>query len=301
MSSVRPMKLLFRILKSSFTDKLAYFSAIVGGLCWLIHARYPAIFPGQLKATAHIYMTIVASLAAGILIAKYVLMEGYLRSMQEVRAEKEAFAVIIQRLEETLQEIKEEKDRISERESALKNKLKSFENSAMEAQLSSLRKKIRMDEEDRKISLAFLAHELGNHLQELVDNVNDRDIARAAAVLKRETQLLETEIKKGKMSLYELILNINDMREHAYDLTLIMLQSGDGQEENVRDHRQPRNFPWFDAETDPSRIDRIYKFLKVAFHPDRFSSEGLTEEAKIHFQEAVQAYSTLKERLRATH
>ena len=295
------MKLLFRILKSSFTDKLAYFSAIVGGLCWLIHARYPAIFPGQLKATAHIYMTIVASLAAGILIAKYVLMEGYLRSMQEVRAEKEAFAVIIQRLEETLQEIKEEKDRISERESALKNKLKSFENSAMEAQLSSLRKKIRMDEEDRKISLAFLAHELGNHLQELVDNVNDRDIARAAAVLKRETQLLETEIKKGKMSLYELILNINDMREHAYDLTLIMLQSGDGQEENVRDHRQPRNFPWFDAETDPSRIDRIYKFLKVAFHPDRFSSEGLKEEAKIHFQEAVQAYSTLKERFRATH
>ena len=111
-----PMKLLFRILKSSFTDKLAYFSAIAGGLCWLIHARYPAIFPGQLKATAHIYTTIAASLAAGMLIAKYVLMEGYLRSIQEVRAEKEAFAVIIKRLEETLREMKEERDRISERE-----------------------------------------------------------------------------------------------------------------------------------------------------------------------------------------
>src|SRR3972149_4533415 len=144
MSSVRPMKLLFRILKSSFTDNLAYFSALAGGLCWLIHARSPAIFPGQLKATAHIYTTIAASLAAGMLIAKYVLMEGYLRSIQEVRAEKEAFAVIIKRLEETLREMKEERDRISERESVLKNRLKSFESSAMEAQLSSLRKKIRM-------------------------------------------------------------------------------------------------------------------------------------------------------------
>jgi preprotein translocase subunit Sec63 len=81
----------------------------------------------------------------------------------------------------------------------------------------------------------------------------------------------------------------------------IRLQSGGGQEESVRDHRQPHDFPWFNAETDPSQIDRIYKFLKVAFHPDRFSSKGLKEEAKIHFQEAVQAYNALKERLRATH
>jgi len=103
------------------------------------------------------------------------------------------------------------------------------------------------------------------------------------------------------MSLYEVVLTINEIREHTYDLTLIRLQSGNGQEESVRDHRQPRDFSWFNAETDPSRIDRIYKFLKVAFHPDRFSSEGLKEEAKIHFQEAMQAYSTLKERLRGTH
>ena len=134
------MKLLFRILKSSFTDKLAYISAVVGALCWVVHARYPALFPGQLKATAHLYTTIVASLAAGMLIAKYVFMEGYSRSMQEVNAEKEAFAVIIQRLEGTLLEIKEERDRISERELVLKSKLKSVENSVTEAQLGSLRK-----------------------------------------------------------------------------------------------------------------------------------------------------------------
>lgn len=291
--------MLFNILKSPFTDRLAYVSAVVGALCWLVHARYPAIFPGQLKAMAHIYATVLASLAGGMLIAKYVFMEGYLRSMQELNAEKEAFGVIIQRLEAAMLEIKEERDRISERESVLKNKLKSFENSATEAQLGSLRKKIRMDEEDRKTSLALLAHELRDHLREL-DDVDDGDIARAAAVLKKETQLLENEIKKGEMSLYELVLTISGIREHIYDLTLIRLQSG-GQEESVRDHRQPRDFPWFAAETDPSRLDRIYKFLRVAFHPDRFSSERLKEEAKIHFQEAVQAYNTLKERFRATH
>jgi len=294
------MKLLFRILKSSFTDKLAYISAVAGALCWLVHAWYPAILPGQLRATAHIYVTILASLAAGMMIAKYVLMEGYLRSMQVLITEKDAFAATIAKLEGTMLEIREDRDRISERESVLKNKLKSFENSETEAQLSSLRKKIRLDDEDRKTCLSFLVHELKNRLQEL-DNVNDQDIAQAAAVLKKETQMVEDEIKKGTVSLYELVLKINEIREYIHDLAIIRLQSGDGQGENVRDHRQPRDFPWFDADADPSSIDRIYKFLKVAFHPDRFSSEGLKKEATTYFQETVRAYRTVKERLRSTH
>ena len=295
------MKLLFRILKSPFTDKLAYVSAVVGVLCWVIHARYPALFPGSLKASAHIYATVFASLAGGMLIAKYVFMEGYLRAIQELNAEKEAFAGIIQRMEGDIREIREERDRISERESVLKNRLKSFENSEMASHLSSLRKKIRSHEEDEKTVLAFLLHELRGRLHDLDSIIDDREIVRSVAVLKKETQLLENEIKKGEMSLYELVLTINEIRDHTYDLTLIRLQSGNGQEESVRDHGQTGDFSWFNAETDLSRIDRIFKFLKVAFHPDRFSSEVLKEEAKIHFQEAVQAYSTLKERLRGTH
>lgn len=294
------MKLLFRILKSSFTDKLAYISAGAGALCWLVHAWYPAILPGQLKATAHIYMTILASLAAGMMVAKYVLMEGFLRTMKELLAENESFAGTIQRLEGAMLEIREDREQISERESVLKNKLKSFENSEKEAQLSSLRKKVRLDDEDRKTCLAFLVHELRNRLQEL-DNINDQDIVRAAAVLKKEIQMVEDEIKKGTVSLYELVLKINEIREYTHDLAIIRLQSGDGQGENIRDHRQPLDFPWFGADADPSRIDRIYKFLKVAFHPDRFSSEGLKKEATTYFQETVRAYSTLKERLRSTH
>lgn len=295
------MKLLFRIFQSSFTDRLAYSTAVAAALCWLLHAWHPALLPSQVRAGAHIYLTILASVAAGMMLAKYVLIEGFLRSLQNLLAEKEAFAATIQRLEVAMLEIREDREQISAREAILKSKLKNFENSETEAQLSSLRKKIRLDEEDRKTCLAFLLHELRNRLQEL-DKIADPEIAHVAAVLEKETQIVESEIKKGTVSLYELVLKINEIHDYIHDLAIIRLQSGEGQEEkDGHDHRQRRDFPWFDDQTDPSRLDRIYKFLKVAFHPDRFSSAGLKEEAKIHFQEAAQAYSTLKERLRTTH
>lgn len=293
------MKFLFNLLKSPFTDKLAYISAIVGALCWVIHARYPALFPGSLKASAHSYATVIASLAGGMLIAKYVLMEGYLRSMREIEAEKEAFTGIIQKMEGDIREIREERDKISECESVLKNRLKSLENGEMASQLSSLRKKIRSHEEDEKTVLAFLLHELRGHLHEL-DNIDDREIVRAAMVLKREIQLLDDEVKRGERSLYQLVLKMNEIRENIVDLTLIRLQSGDGHDESASGPRKPNDFRWVDSETDPSRLERIYKFLKVAFHPDRFSSAELKEEATAHFQEVVNAYTTLKERIR-TH
>jgi chromosome segregation ATPase len=294
------MKSLFNLLKSPFTDRLAYISAIVAALCWVIHARYPALFPGSLKASAHSYATVLASLAGGMLIAKYILMEGYLRSMQEIEAQKEAFAGVIQKMEGDIREIREERDKISERESVLKNRLKSLENGEMASQLSSLRKKIRSNEEDEKTVLAFLLHELRGRLHEL-DGVNDPEIARAVTVLNKEIQLLEDEIKKGERSLYQLVLKMNEIRENIVDLTLIRLQSDDGQKESATGHRKPNDFRWVDSETDPSRLERLYKFLKVAFHPDRFSSAELKEEATAHFQEVVKAYTTLKERLRATH
>jgi prefoldin subunit 5 len=293
------MKLLLKILRSSFTDKLAYVSAVAGALCWVIHARYPVLFPGSLKVSAHIYATVLASLAGGMLIAKYVFMGGYLRAIQELNAEKEAFEGTIQRMEGDIREIREERDSISERESALGNRLKSLENGEMAVQMSSLRKKIRSDEEDEKAVLGFLLHELRGHLHEL-DSVDDREIVRAVMVLKKELQLLESEIKKGERSLYELVLKMNEIRENVLDLTLIRLQSMGGQEENACGHRKPNGHQWFDGETDPSRVERVYKFLKVAFHPDRFSSTELKEEATMHFQEVVEAYSLLKDDSRAT-
>ena len=294
------MKLLFRLLQSSFIDKLAYLSAVAGALGWVIQARYPALFPGSLKTSVHIYGAVFAALAGGLLIAKTVFIEGHRRTIQEIQAEKEGLAAIIQRLEGDNLKIREERNRISERETVLQNRLKSFETSEMALQQSSLRKKIRSDEDDKRTALTFLLHDLRSRLQEL-EPLEDRDIVRAEAVLKKELQLLENEVKKGERSLYEMVLMINEIRDSILDLILLKLQSGAGLEEGPYGHWPPQDLHWFASETDPSRLERIYKFLKVAFHPDRFSSEGLKEEAKIHFQEAVQAYRTWKERLRTTH
>jgi len=38
----------------------------------------------------------------------------------------------------------------------------------------------------------------------------------------------------------------------------------------------------------------------VAFHPDRFSSDALKQDAKKYFQQTVQAYNSLKERVKTS-
>jgi hypothetical protein len=294
------MKLLFRLFQSSFVDKLAYLSAVIGALIWVIQGRYPALLPGSLKTSVHLYAVVFAALAGGMLIAKVIFIEGHRRTLQKIEAEKEGLNAIIQRLEGENLKIREERNSISERETVLQNRLKSFETSEMALLQSSLRKKIRSHEDDKRTALAFLLHDLRNRLREL-EPLENRDALHAEAVLKKELQLLENEVKKGERSLYEMVLMINEIRDSLLDLTLLKLQSDGGPEHAPYDHRSPRDLHWFASETDPSRLERIYKFLRVAFHPDRFSSEGLKEEAKIHFQEAVQAYRTWKERMRTTH
>ena len=84
-------------------------------------------------------------------------------------------------------------------------------------------------------------------------------------------------------------------------MTTIRLQALGGQADGVGSPEGPGEVPWFKVDTDPARIDSVYRFLKVAFHPDRFPSESLKEQAKQHFQQAGRAYSHVKERLRTTH
>lgn len=290
----------FRVLKSSFTDTLAYLSAVAGAACWVIHAWYPVFFPGPLRDTAHLSAVTLAALAAGMMIAKYVLLDGCSRSVQDARAEMQASAAAVQQLEATVMEARQERDRVAAREAALLDKLHRTDDNTTEAELISMRKRLRKDAEDRKASLAFLVRELRNHIQEL-DHVGDREIAHAAAVLKKETLVLDDEVKKGEKSLYELVLKMSEIQKHAYDLTTIGLQTSRGMGERGGDPGHIGEFPWVSTEVDPARVDGVYRFLKVAFHPDRFPSEALKEQAKLHFQQAGKAYSHFKERLRATH
>jgi len=149
------MKLLFRIVKSSFTDKLAYVSAVVSALCWLIHAWYPAMFSRSVKGNgAYLCDDLGLSGGGNDDCKNMFLWKAILRSMQELISwRKRRLPPLYRDSKWPCWKIREESNRISERESILKSKLKNFENSETEAQLSSLRKKIRLGEEDRKTCL----------------------------------------------------------------------------------------------------------------------------------------------------
>jgi hypothetical protein len=298
--SLERMRLLFRVLKSSFTDTLAYGAAVTAAVCWLIHLWSPAIWPGHLREAAHVWATIAAAMAAGMMIAKYVLIEECSRVVQQARAERDGVADVIRRLDATVLEARQERDRLFARESVLLAALKRIEQPEIEAELSALRKRIRKDADDRKAALVVLVRAVRSQIQELA-HVDDMDIAHAATVLTKETQWLDDEVKKGEKSLYELVLATSEIQEHAYDLMAIRLQSVGAKGDGGRDPQLAGEVPWFSAEVDPSRIDSVYRFLKVAFHPDRFPSEALKEQAKIHFQQAGRAYSLVKDRLRTTH
>lgn len=291
---------MFRILKSSVTDALAYISACAAAVCWVVHAWYPAALPGALRDTTHLAVTALAVLLGGMMVAKYVLLDGYARSVRVARAEAAANAASVRQLEATLSEARQERDRAVGREAALQTRLKRHEGAAAESELSSLRRRLRSDVDDRTSAVAYLLRELRSQIQEL-DYADDPDLAHAAGVLTKQTALLEDEIKKGDKSLYELTLAMSELQRHAHELATVRLQTAGGRPDGSGGAERSGDVPWFKAEADPARIDGVYKFLKVAFHPDRFPSEALKEQATLHFQQAGKAYSHLKERLRTTH
>lgn len=286
------MTIAFKIFKSGLTDKLAYGAAFISALWWVLHIKYPAAVPDFLKRTDPLYGALFSALAGEMLIAKYVFMGAYSQVIKKIMGEKEDLTVIIRKLKGDISEIEEERDSISERERLLKQRLNGLENTGSETQLSSLRKKIRAYEEDRKTALAYLVRELREQLME-AEKTDDKDIIGAVAVLRKEIQFLEDEVRRGGMSLYELILKAADIRESIFDLATLCLSTGERNES--MDYNR---FKWFDGETDLSRVEHVYKFLKVAFHPDRFSSGALKEEAHKHFQETLDAYKRLKEGVR---
>ncbi|MEI6666939.1 MAG: hypothetical protein WCP29_02200 [Acidobacteriota bacterium] len=294
------MKFFFRMLTAPVTDAAAYVSATAAAACWVVHAWYPAVLPGQVRESAPVWLTAVAALAAGMMLAKHVLLDSCARSIHEAHAETASRDAAVARLEGMLADVRQQQDRAEARESALVAKLKRTADASAEVELTTLRKRLRKEADDRISALGYLVRELKSHIGELA-RVDDRDIAHAAGVLAKETLLLEDEIKKGERSLYELVLATSQIQRHAYDLTAIRLETAGEQEDGGSVAPTLGEVPWFKADADPDRVDHVYRFLKVAFHPDRFGSESLKEQAKMHFQQAGKAYNHIKERLRATH
>ena len=285
--------MLYRLFISDVTDKLAYGSAIVAALWRLIFVLYPNAIPAILIGIDPLYVIAFAALSGGILVAKYVLLEGFSKSIQIVYDEKERLSGSVQEMSRTITEIRKEKDDLADRERGLKNRLARYEERGNDVNLAALRKKVRIHEDDKKAALTFLLRELQDHLNG-TEHVHDSEVIRSVNVLRRELALLDNEVKRGEKSFYEMVLKLADIRENIFDIVMLTASSQKAPENKA----WVSGSPWF--ESDPVRNERILKFLKVAFHPDRFTSASLKEEANRHFQRTMESFNSLKDRLKAS-
>jgi len=276
-------------MKSWIIDELAHGAVLLTMLWWFIYLQYPEAIQEPLKGVSPFYGVILSAFAVGMFINKYIFMSGYSHLVGELQAEKEGDIRLIQSLREDVAQIKEERDRTSEREESLGKRLEALEKRDIESEMRFMRKKMRSYEDDKRAALIFLIRELKGYLED-IKAVEEDDVLHAADVLQRGIELLQNEVKKGEGSFYEMAVKIAEIREDIFDLAIISLSST-GKQKDMGHHR----ISWF-VDTDITRLDRRYKFLKVAFHPDRFPSDVLKDEAKRYFQEVVQAYSIVREK-----
>lgn len=284
------MRLLFKIAKSWIIDELAHSAVLLNMLWWFIYLNYPEAIQEPLKGVSPFYGIIIFAFIGGMFIAKYLFMSGYSHLMGELQDEKERHKRIINGINEEMAQIKNERDATLKREESLGKRLEAIEKRDFESEMSFMRKKLRSYEDDKRGVLNLLIRELKGYLED-IRCVEDDDALRAADVLQREIELLENEVKKGDVPFYEMAMKLAEIREDIFDLAVISLSSA-GKQKDMGHYR----ISWFD-DTDIQRLDRKYKFLKVAFHPDRFPSDVLREEAKRYFQEVVQAYNIVKEKV----
>lgn len=284
------------MLRSAVVDQLAYASAFVTALWAFADKHHPPVIPGFLTGISPMYGVAVSSFAGALLIGKHVFMAGEAKAVGRLKNEISQIEKTLQARETTIADITEKLAMVTANEKAIKNRLELFENRDSEAHLGELRKRIREYEDDKKTAATAIVTGMKEQLAEL-RSVSDEQVLHAVEVLTREIDLLDSEIKKGDTSFYELSLKITDIRENIFDLCLISV-SGDA---GVRQPGEEGAFNFFrtDTNSDLSSMEQTYKFLKVAFHPDRFSSDSLKHDAKKYFQQTVQAYNSLKERMKA--
>ncbi len=283
------MRLVFRLAKSWIIDELAYGAVLFTALWWFVSLRYPEIIQEPLDGVNPIYGVILSAFIGGGFIAKYLFMSGYSRLIGELEDEKREYTQIIKSLHNDMTQVKEERDKASEREDGLKRRVEALENRDIESEMSSMRKKLRAYEDEKRAALSLFIKELIGYLED-IRCVEEDDALHAADVLQRQIGLLENEVKRGGVPFYEMAMKLAEIGEDIFDLAVISLSSP-GKQKDMGHY----GILWFD-DTDIQRLDRKYKFLKVAFHPDRFPSDNLKEEAKRYFQEVVQAYNIVREK-----
>ena len=285
------------MLKSAFIDQLAYATAFLTALWAFADKHHPPVIPGFLAGLSPLYGVAVSAFAGALLIGKYVFIAGAAKVVHQLKDEISHQEAALAERSAKVTDLTEKLAMTVANESALRNRLDIFENKDSELHVSELRKRIREYEDDKKTACSASVTAMKEQLRELRD-VRDEQVQHAVDVLSREIDLLETEIKKGELSYYEMSLKIADIRENIFDLCLVSLSATT--EGKQAGEEAAYNFFRMDKNADSFSMEQTYKFLKVAFHPDRFSSESLKQDASKYFQQTVQAYNTLKDRMKAS-
>ena len=293
--------MLYRFIISRYIDALAYVSASATAV-WLVMSRqYDVILPGCPVPVSPLYGLVIAAFCGALLMGKHICLEGGERSLDRVTQENKRLEERLIQQNQSLAAREASLRTLADENGLLRNRISALEENSPSTQLSELRKKLRGSEEEKRSALTLLARNLREQLDTL-QHLSDSQLAFASEVLRKEVVLLENEIKRGEISFYELCLKIIEIRENLAELKEIFTASvvdHSAKPESVTDAWL--NFIKVNGQSDPATVARSFKFFKMAFHPDRFTSESLKVEATRYFQHSINAHNAVKRRKTQSH
>lgn len=283
----------YRLITSGYTDAFAYISAFVSALWIFVAQQYASVLPA-LAFVSPVYGVAVAAFFGALLICKHICLEGNADALHVLNAEKSRLAATVQIRDQVATELKQNIAALNAEVSTLRSTIATMEENSSTRQLSELRMKLRTTEEDKKAALSVLVKNLQARLAMLTEN-QDPQLLYAADILRQELGLLDTELKRGEFSDYELCIKIVDISGKLSEIHEINLVSSF--EQSVKPGSVAETWLHFIRANDnsgPAAVERSFKFFKVAFHPDKFNSESLKVEATKYFQHSINAHNSVK-------
>ncbi len=286
--------MLYRFITSGYTDLLAYATAFLLSVWFFISWQYAPLMPDYLAAVSPAYGLAVAAFSGALLICKYICLEGHALTVRVLGVEKSQLAQTIKSRDMDLREAAQNIAQLTVTMGELQHKITTMEANSPDRQLSEMRMKLRTADDDKVAALSVLLKNLQARVHALL-NISDDQLRYAVDVLRQEIGLVENEIKRGVFSYYELCIKIVDINEKLTELNDINLMSSLDQPVNGDSVTEAwLNFIKVNDNTDPSAVERSFKFFKVAFHPDRFPSETLKVEAAKYFKHSINVHSSVK-------
>ncbi len=286
--------MLYRFITSGYTDLLAYATAFLLTVWFFISWQYAPYLPDYVAAVPPAYGLAVAAFSGALLICKYACLEGHALSLRVLNVEKSQLSQAIKSRDGELREASQNIAQLTVTMGELQNKIAVMEANSPDRQLSEMRMKLRSAEDDKVAALSVLLKNLQTRAHAML-SLSDDQLQYAADVLRQEIALVENELKRGAFSYYELCIKIVDISEKLTELKEINLVSSFDQTVNADSVTDAwLNFITANDNTDPDAIERSFKFFKVAFHPDRFPSETLKEEAAKYFKQSINVHSSVK-------